>query len=43
MKYRVNDAQQLVIAVPDLKAAQRPCQHAYAFELTGFEVSLLRK
>ena len=29
-----------IIVPPDLKADKRPCQHAFAFELTGFDISL---
>lgn len=40
LKYRVNDEKQLVIDVSPIKKSQRPCEHAYAFKLTGFKVSL---
>ena len=43
VSYRVNDEHQLVIEVPDLRADQRPCDHAFAFKLTGFVVSLHAK
>ena len=38
--YRLNEDGQPVIEVPDLKPQERPCGHAYAFKLTGFEVSV---
>jgi len=38
--YRVNDRKQLVIQVPPLGPDQRPCEHAYAFKLTGFRLAL---
>ncbi|MFW6164476.1 MAG: alpha-L-fucosidase C-terminal domain-containing protein, partial [Planctomycetota bacterium] len=38
--HRLNDAKQLVIDVSAVKAGQRPCKHAYAFKLTGFQTSL---
>jgi len=38
--FRVNDAGQPVIAVPNLPENLRPVQDAVAFRLTGFEVSL---
>ncbi len=40
VNHRVDDRKQLVIDVPDLKPGRRPCRHAYAFKLTGFDVSL---
>jgi len=38
--HRVNDKAQLIIQVPPLKPDQRPCEHAYAFKLTGFRLGL---
>lgn len=38
--YRINDDRHLVIDVPDLPAGERPCQHAFAFKLTGLEMAL---
>ena len=40
VRHRINNRKQLVIAVPDLKPPQRPCEHAFAFRLTGFDVAL---
>ena len=40
VQYSVNEADQLVIDVPEVKQSQRPCKHAYVFKLTGFETSL---
>ena len=40
LAYRVNDAKQLVIDTSSVKANERPCEHAYAFKLAGFKVSL---
>jgi len=40
LAYRVNDAKQLVIDTSSVRANERPCEHAYAFKLTGFKVSL---
>jgi len=42
VRHVVNDRKQLVIRVPDLPEADRPCRHAYAFRLTGFEAGLSR-
>ena len=36
----VDAEKHLVIHVPDLPADRRPCEHAFAFRLTGFDVSL---
>ncbi|MBN1420445.1 MAG: alpha-L-fucosidase [Planctomycetes bacterium] len=40
LRFRVDDAKQIAIDVPDLAPEKRPCRHAYAFELTGFALSL---
>ncbi len=40
--HTVNGRKQLVIRVPDLPEAKRPCKHAFAFRLTGFKVGLSR-
>jgi len=40
LSFKVNDSRQLAIQIPALSEAQRPCRHAYAFEITGFDVSL---
>ena len=40
LKFTVNDKKQLVIGMPDLDATQRPCQQAYSFKLTGFELDV---
>ena len=38
--YSVNDQKQLIIQVPKLTSEQRPCEHAFAFKLTGFEIAM---
>jgi alpha-L-fucosidase len=38
--WRKVEAGKLVIEPPSLAAGQRPCSHAYAFKLTGFDLSL---
>jgi len=38
--FQRNDAGQLVIKPPRLSLKQRPCRHAYVFQLTGFAASL---
>ncbi len=38
--YSVNNRKQLIIKVPNLKPEQRPCEHAFAFKLTGFNLLL---
>ncbi len=38
--HAVNDRKQLVIRPPALEPGKRPCDHAFAFKLTGFTVSL---
>ena len=43
LKHSVNGAKQLVIDVSSVKEDQRPCEHAYAFKLTGFKLSLNEK
>ncbi|MFW6107328.1 MAG: alpha-L-fucosidase [bacterium] len=40
LPHKLNDAGQLVIDVSSVKEDQRPCEHAYAFKLTGFQTSL---
>ena len=40
VNHRINDQGQLVIQVPALEQNKRPCEHALAFRLIGFEVSL---
>ena len=40
IQFSVNDQKQLVLHVPNLTPEQRPCRHAFAFKLTGFEVEL---
>jgi len=43
LEFHVGDDKQLVIEVPELAPEQRPCEHAFAFKLTGFEVALQRE
>jgi len=38
--YSVNDQRQLIIQVPNLTPKQRPCEHAFVFKLTGFEIAM---
>jgi len=38
--HRVNEAGQLVLEVPPLPPEQRPCDHAFAFRLSGFDLGL---
>jgi len=38
IRYSVNDEKQLVVHRPDLHAEERPCKHAFAFKLIGFEI-----
>ena len=40
LTHRVNDDKQLVIDVSGIGEKQRPCEHAYAFKLVGFKLSL---
>ena len=40
VSHRVSDRKRLVIDVPNPKDGQRPCEHAFAFKLTGFQVGL---
>ncbi|UCG49443.1 MAG: alpha-L-fucosidase [Phycisphaerales bacterium] len=40
VRYRLNDAGQLVIEMPALDADRQSCRHAFAFKLSGFEISL---
>ena len=40
LNYHLNDQRQPVIEIPKMDANERPCEHACAFRLTGFEVSL---
>ena len=40
MGFHVSDAGQLVVALPELAAEDRPCEHAFALKLTGFEMDL---
>ena len=35
--HRLNAEKQIVISLPALAVAQRPCQHAFAFKLSGFK------
>ncbi len=42
LAYSVGDKKQLVIELPKLGEKERPCQHAFAFKLTGFETSLAK-
>ncbi|MCD6337939.1 MAG: alpha-L-fucosidase, partial [Verrucomicrobia bacterium] len=39
LSFQVNRRKQLVINMPALEEAARPCRHAYAFKLTGLELS----
>ncbi len=38
LKFSINNTKQLIIETPDLNTEERPCEHAFAFKLTGFEV-----
>jgi alpha-L-fucosidase len=38
--FTVNDRDQLVIHVGDLSAANAPCQYAYSFKLSGFDLDI---
>ena len=38
--HRINAEKQVVIILPALAVAQRPCEHAFAFKLTGFKTSV---
>ena len=38
--HRVDGEKRVVISLPALAAAQRPCEHAFAFKLTGFKTSV---
>ena len=40
VNYRLNESRQLVIDVPALEADRQTCRHAFAFKLSGFEISL---
>ena len=37
--YRVNDQNKLVIELPKLSEKDLPCKHAYAFSISGFDLS----
>jgi len=39
LKFEVNDRKQLIIHAPALAEADRPCDHAFAFKLTGFTLA----
>ncbi len=43
LPYSVNADRQLVIDVSAIKEGDRPCEHAYAFKLTGLKTSLSPK
>jgi len=36
LQFRLTDAGQVAIEVPDLNESERPCKHAYVFKLAGF-------
>ena len=40
VSYQLDNENALVISSPRLDPNERPCQHAYVFKLTGFEISL---
>ncbi|MHC4204702.1 MAG: alpha-L-fucosidase [Planctomycetota bacterium] len=40
ISYNINNEKKLVIRIPGLSPAARPCEHAFAFKLTGFEIDL---
>ncbi len=40
VRFALNDQGQLAIQVPKLAPPRRPCEHAFAFKLSGFYVSL---
>jgi alpha-L-fucosidase len=39
LTFRVNDARQLVVTMPDLAPGKRPCDFACTLKLTGFQIS----
>jgi alpha-L-fucosidase len=38
--HRINAEKQIVLSVPALAAVRPPCEHAFAFKLTGFKASV---
>jgi alpha-L-fucosidase len=40
VSHRINAEKQIVISLPALNAVQPPCEHAFAFKLTGFKTSV---
>ncbi len=40
ISFSANDEKQLVIHVPNLMPERRPCEHAFAFKLAGFDIAL---
>ena len=40
LTFHVNDKKQMVVTLPTLNQAERPCDFAYTLKLTGFQVSL---
>lgn len=40
VRYEVNAKGQVVIVPPTLQPAGRPCEHAYVYKLTGFDLAL---
>ena len=40
LPFHVGEKKHLTIELPDLKPDARPCQHAYALKISGFETSL---
>jgi len=40
INHKVDEASRLVIEVPHLSEAERPCKYAYVFKLTGFKLGL---
>jgi len=40
VEHRVNNEGQIIIKFPDLEREERPCQYAFCFKLTGFDIGL---
>ena len=39
IKYSVNSKGAITIKIPKLNAKNRPCKHAYSFQLNGFKLT----